>query len=119
MRRAWSARSALRIAVLALLPGVACGLVDSDIARFDLTLPRKPFNLDTADWMLNIQGQSMPAIACPPAECASAAADLCGEGTCTAECSAESTCDLLVNVAISQTFDLALESPELDAVDDQ
>jgi hypothetical protein len=103
---------------LVLLSGVACGLVDSDIARFDLTLPRKPFNLDTADWMLNIEGQSFPEIACPPADCASQADNLCGEGACTAECVA-ATCELRVNVAISQTFNLSLEAPELDAVDDQ
>jgi hypothetical protein len=120
MRDASSARLALRAVALALLPVavVACGLVESDIARFDLTLPKKPFRLDTADWMLTLEDATMPSVECPATDCAAAAAGFCAEDACDAACVA-GTCQLQVNVAISQTFNLDLEAPELDALENQ
>ena len=114
---------AVPLAGLALGLGLAvmggCGLIDSDVTDFNLKLPEKPFNVDTADWMLSVKGDTMPAVACPPADCTAAAETFCTGGACTADCDANAQCAAHVPVSVSQSFDLAKEAPELQTIDSQ
>jgi hypothetical protein len=104
---------------LASLSAASCGLIDSDVTDFNLKLPEKPFNVDTADWMLSVTTETMPAVACPPADCTAAADMFCSGGACTADCDAHAQCAAHVPVSVSQPFDLAHESPELQTIDSQ
>jgi hypothetical protein len=109
---------ALAVALLSLSTA-SCGLIDSDVTDFNLKLPEKSFNVDTADWMLSVQGETMPSIACPPADCTAAADMFCAGGTCTSDCDPGAHCAAHVPVSVSQPFDLAHESPELQTIDSQ
>lgn len=107
------------VVALASLPAMSCGLINSDVTDFNLKLPEKPFNVDTADWMISVQTDTMPSIACPPADCTAAADMFCAGGACTADCDAGAHCAAHVPVSVSQPFDLAHESPELQTIDSQ
>ncbi len=109
----------LAATALAALPGLSCGLIDSDVTDFTLKLPEKDFNVDTADWMLTVQGSTVPSIPCPPAECTVAADQFCADGACTSTCDANMECQAIVDVTVFQQFDLANEAMELDAIDSQ
>ncbi len=109
----------LAAAALVCLPAASCGLISSDVTDFNLKLPEKPFNVDTADWMLSVQGSTMPAIACPAVDCTAATDMFCAQGACTADCDSGGHCQAHVAVAVSQKFDLAHESPELAKIDSQ
>jgi hypothetical protein len=103
---------------LAVLPGLSCGLISEDVTDFNLKLPEKPFNVDTADWMLTAQG-TVPSLACPPADCGAVADQFCAPGACTSDCDPNAHCQAHVKVSVSQPFDLANESPELETIDSQ
>jgi hypothetical protein len=104
--------------LLAATLSTSCGLIDSDVTRFDLNLPKKDFKLDTADWKLKAEG-TLPAVMCPATDCSAAVDSFCETGACASECSTAGTCDVLVKVSVFQMFNLDLESPELDAIDNQ
>src|SRR3954451_1684389 len=104
---------------LASLLASASGLISSDVTDFNLKLPEKPFNVDTADWMLAVQTSTMPSISCPPADCTAAAEMFCAAGKCTSDCDMGAHCAAHVPVSVSQPFDLAHESPELQTIDSQ
>ena len=91
----------------------ACGLIDSDVTDFNLKLPEKDFNVDTADWNLAVEGETIPSVPCPPADCTAAADQFCTAGSCTADCDANAHCQAHVSVSVFQSFDLANEAPEL------
>jgi hypothetical protein len=94
-------------------PGLgSCGLIDSDVTDFNLKLPEKNFNVDTADWMLSVTG-TMPSIDCSATDCSGAADTFCAQDRCTADCDANAECQAHVAIAVFQPFDLANESPEL------
>jgi hypothetical protein len=109
---------ALALALTSLSAG-SCGLIDSDVTDFNLKLPEKAFNVDTADWMITVEGETMPSVSCPPAECTAAADTFCAGGKCTSDCDANAHCAAHVAVSVSQSFDLAHESPELETIDSQ
>ena len=104
---------------LAALPAASCSLISSDVTDFNLKLPEKPFNIDTVDWMLTVPGDTMPSLACPPTECTAAADMFCADGKCTSDCDPGAHCQAHVAVSVSQPFDLAHESPELETIDSQ
>ena len=111
----------MRLAALAL--GISlvagCGLIDSNIADFDLSLPEKEIVIDTSTWQLT-DDASMPAIDCSdnPGVCSLGITELCGaDGICFGSCNAEKTCDVKILVNLWHSFDLAKEKPELEEIE--
>ena len=99
----------------------ACGLIDTDIADFDLSLPEKEIVVDTGQWELTGE-ESMPSVDCSDnaAVCSLGVEELCGaEGICFGSCSAEQTCDVKILVNLWHNFDLAKEKPELEEIEGQ
>jgi hypothetical protein len=106
-----------------LLFSSACGLIDPDIADFDLSLPEKDITVDTAQWELADE-PTMPAIDCSGGMaqiCSSGISQVCGADTfCFGSCNATSeTCDVTVLLNLWHTFDLAAEKPELQEIEGQ
>ncbi len=96
-----------------------CGLIDPDIADFDLSLPEKEIVVDTSTWQLTEEPQ-MPAVDCTESAgvCSLGIAEFCGaEGICFGTCNEEQTCDVKVLVNLWHTFDLAREKPELQEIE--
>ncbi len=112
-----------RFAILTLASSLvaSCGLIDPDIADFDLSLPRKDIVVDTSTWELTDEA-SLPSVDCSldAQICSMGIAQLCGaEGVCTSSCSAEDTCDVTIGVSLWHSFDLAMEKPELEEIEGQ
>ncbi len=98
--------------------GTGCGLIDSNIADFDLSLPAKEISVDTADWML-AGGTMVPAVDCSENAtiCDAAVSQFCGnESLCAGSCDGQS-CRADVAVNLFRSFDLAQEKPELREID--
>ncbi|MSP15408.1 MAG: hypothetical protein EXR73_02135 [Myxococcales bacterium] len=95
-----------------------CGLIDLDVTAFDLRLPEKAFTVDTAAWQVQGMG-TIPAVPCPPADCAASTAELCAGAACSVACGAAGTCEATVSMSMRHMFDLAQESAELSVVDDK
>src|SRR5262245_5074978 len=98
-----------------------CGLIDSDITDFDLSVPSKMFTIDTTQWGLSAV-DGFTATSCDGQEgiCAAAAQEACSVGQCFGACNAESkTCDLKVVVGLSSMVNLYSEKPELQTINDQ
>lgn len=109
--------------ILAVLASASCGLIAADIADFNLNLPERNFTVDTSQWKMPPDQTELRSVACAneaPDYCASAVAALgfCKDGSCTADCDGQN-CQLHVRVSLSQEFDLAKESPELETIDSQ
>lgn len=106
----------------AILAVAACGLIDTDIADFDLSLPEKELTVDTMQWELS-EAETMPAVDCSEssAVCSAGIGEYCGaEGICFGSCDdADQTCRVEVLVSLWHTFDLAAEKPELQDIDGQ
>ena len=108
------------IAVAALLG--SCGLIDSDVTTFDLTLPDKQFTIDATGWQVNqTQADALLSQSCAgmPNVCAMGAMAACGDG-CEATCNGSTNrCDLELEVSLYRPIDLVTEKPELKSIDDQ
>lgn len=104
-----------------VVPLGACGLIDPDITEFDLTLPSKQFTIDSAQWgLMNADALINQTCTTSPDPCAAAAQQACEEGTCIAQCDAQSlTCDLTLFVSLYNAIDLEMEKPELSTIEDQ
>ena len=106
--------------VLTALLSSGCGLVDSNIADFDLSLPEKELTVDTADWMLTDQA-TVPSVDCSSdaSICSAAVSEICSANeVCFGACDAESiTCRADVLIELFQMFELASEKPELMEID--
>ncbi|MCP4446480.1 MAG: hypothetical protein GY811_14210 [Myxococcales bacterium] len=103
----------------ALSIAAACGLIDPDIADFDLSLPEKEIIVDTSTWELT-DDALMPAIDCSEnaGVCSLGISALCGaDGVCFGSCSDADTCDVKVQVNLWHSFDLASEKPELQEIE--
>jgi hypothetical protein len=103
-----------------LLAGAGCGLIDSDVADVDLSLPERTVTVDTADWEL-ADSEEVPAVDCAGMEeiCGEAMAEVCAaDDVCSGACGGD-TCEINVAVALWQRFHLAVDKPELDSIDDQ
>jgi hypothetical protein len=99
-----------------------CGLIDSDVTNFDLTLPEKAFSVDAAGWQVDQAAADaflMTDCSRSSSICASAAANACPMN-CTGECSATTnTCELSLNVGVYRSVDLVMEKPELKSINDE
>ncbi len=98
-----------------------CGLIDPDIADFDLSLPEKEIVVDTSTWQLT-DDATMPAIDCTESAgiCSLGITELCGaDGICFGTCNEAKTCDVKVLVNLWHSFDLAREKPELQEIEGQ
>ncbi len=110
----------LRLCLLAVVP--ACGLIDSDVTNFDLTLPDKAFSVDASGWQVDQQAaDTFLSMSCgsSPMICSSAATQACPmncEGSCS---EASSMCELELNVAAYKGIDLVMEKPELNQINDK
>ena len=99
-----------------------CGLIDSDVTNFDLTLPDKQFSVDASGWQVN-QSQAdaflMTNCSGAPTVCMTAATNACPMN-CTGTCSsATNTCELGLDVGLYKTIDLVTEKPELKEINDR
>lgn len=109
----------LRLCLLAAVP--ACGLIDSDVTNFDLTLPDKAFSVDASGWDVDQQAADVfLGMSCgsAPSICSSAATQACPMN-CTGTCGTGSTCELELNVSAYKGIDLVTEKPELSTINDR
>jgi hypothetical protein len=98
---------------------VGCGLIDPDIADFDLSLPEKDIVVDTSQWQLTADA-TLPAVDCTDSAgiCSLGITEVCGaEGVCFGSCNADQVCDVKVLVNLWHSFDLAKEKPELEEIE--
>lgn len=117
----------LRISLVAHVFGAAalmsgCGLIDSDVTNFDLTLPDKAFSVDASGWQVD-QAEADQILSTPcgsaPTVCMTAATSACPMN-CTGECSATTnTCELGLKVSVYKPVDLIMEKPELKEINDR
>ncbi len=106
----------------AFVGGAGCGLIDSDVTNFDLTLPDKNFTVDATGWQvdqtaamtfLNTSCQAMPTI------CGTAAQMACADD-CSGSCNMTTNrCELALEVSLYQPIDLLTEKPELKSINDE
>ncbi|MBP9087596.1 MAG: hypothetical protein KBG15_15850 [Kofleriaceae bacterium] len=113
-----------RWAALALvLSAGGCGLVDTNVADFNLDLPEKQFTVDASSWNVNANAASTfltTSCAQMPTLCGQAAASVCKAASCTGTCDATSkTCVLSLGVSNYNTIDLVTEKPELKTINEQ
>jgi hypothetical protein len=107
--------------LLAGLLLTSCGLISSDVTNFDLTLPDKKFSIDTGAWQVDSNAaNTFLATKCSatPSICSSAVQLACKMG-CSGSCSTAGTCDLSLDVSLSQPVDLVMEKPELKTINDE
>jgi hypothetical protein len=111
----------LGVGLLVGLSLASCGLISSDVTNFDLTLPDKKFTIDTGRWQVDPMAANlylMTSCATSQTVCSSAVQLACPMG-CTGTCNAAKTCDLLLDVSLSQSVDLVMEKPELKSINDE
>ena len=99
-----------------------CGLNDSDVTNFDLTLPEKSFSVDASGWQVNQRPptrSSATSCSSSPTICLSAATTACpmnctGRVRCRHEqVRARARCQRL------PVIDLVTEKPELNQINDE
>jgi hypothetical protein len=118
-----SLRLAIGVAVgLAIGAATGCGLISSDVTNFDLTLPDKKFTIDMGGWQFNSTARDTYLMrtcsASNPTFCNTAVQQLCTMG-CSGSCGASNTCELSLDVSLSQTVNLLMEKPELKSINDE
>jgi hypothetical protein len=111
----------LRLCLMAALVP-ACGLIDSNVTNFDLTLPDKTFSVDASGWNVDQQAADMflmMSCGSSPMICSSAATQACPMN-CSGACSmTTSKCELELNVSAYKGIDLVMEKPELSTINDK
>jgi hypothetical protein len=110
----------LRLCLATLLAG-GCGLIDSDVTNFDLTLPDKAFSVDASGWQVNQQAaDTFLNMSCSssPMICSSAATTACPMN-CSGTCGTASKCELQLAVSAYNAIDLVMEKPELNSINDK
>lgn len=98
-----------------------CGLISSDVTNFDLTLPDKKFTIDASGWNVDqTKANTYLGLSCASnaTVCSSAVQQACPMG-CSGTCNAAKTCDLSLDVSLSQKVDLVAEKPELKSINDE
>jgi hypothetical protein len=109
----------LRFCLLALVS--SCGLIDSDVTNFDLTLPDKAFSVDASGWQVDqMAADTFLAMSCSGSAtiCSSAATQACPMN-CSGRCGSTSKCELELNVSAYKGINLVTEKPELNQINDQ
>lgn len=113
--------STLRLCIGALLVS-GCGLIDSDVTNFDLSLPEKAFSVDASGWQVDqAEADAILSTSCgsAPSVCMTAAMNACPMN-CTGTCSTTTdTCELGLKVGIYKGIDLVMEKPELKQINDR
>ena len=111
----------LRLCLGALLAS-GCGLIDSDITNFDLTLPEKAFSVDASGWQVDqAAADTFLDMSCSsaPMICSSAAQQACPMN-CSGTCGETSSkCELELHVSAYKGIDLVTEKPELKQINDE
>lgn len=97
-----------------------CGLIDSNVTDFDLTLPDKMFSINADGWQVDQTASDMLfSYSCTDdTPCATAATAACSEN-CSGTCSDAGMCELGLDVALYQLIDLVTEKPELKDINDR
>lgn len=99
-----------------------CGLIESDVTNFDLTLPEKSFSVDASGWQVNqTAADAFLGMGCTnpePNVCTVAVTTACPMN-CTGRCGATSMCELDLDVGVYQSIDLVAEKPELKMINDR
>jgi hypothetical protein len=112
--------SYLRFVVALVVSG--CGLIDSDVTNFDLTLRDKAFTVDASGWQVNQSAADqflmMQCTQGPQNVCTAAAATACPMN-CTGTCGTTNRCELALDVGVYQMIDLVTEQPELKSINDR
>jgi len=115
----WAVGVAMGLGVGAL---GGCGLISSDVTNFDLTLPDKKFTIDMGGWELNSSARDTYLMrACMesnPMFCNTAVQQVCTMG-CSGSCGASNTCELSLDISLSQPVNLLMEKPELKSINDE
>jgi len=101
----------------------SCGLIDSDVTNFDLTLPDKSFSVDASGWQVNQQAaDTFLDMSCSPAQmpnvCTAAAMQACPQN-CSGACGSANKCELELNISAYKSIDLVTEKPELNTINDK
>ncbi|HEY0194500.1 MAG TPA: hypothetical protein VGC42_25485 [Kofleriaceae bacterium] len=100
-----------------------CGLISSDVTDFSIKLPDKKFSIDATAWQVDQdKASALFKMSCAASTmvCNSAAQAICTGASCTGTCSASTqTCELSLQVSVSQPVDLLMEAPDLKSVSDQ
>lgn len=114
----------IRMGAVVVAVGMAgCGLIDSDVTNFDLTLPDKEFTIDASAWQVDqtaAMSYLQTSCASMPTLCAMAADQACGQDDCTGTCNPTSQrCELALEVSLYQPIDLITEKPELKSINDE
>jgi hypothetical protein len=107
---------------LLLAASTGCGLISSDVADFDLTLPDKSFSIDTAGWTVDqTEADTLLSMDCSaaPSICNTAAQMACEMGGCSGTCNASQRCELQLDVGLFKSVNLVEEKPELKSINDQ
>jgi hypothetical protein len=97
-----------------------CGLIDSDVTDFDLTLKPKTFTVDASRWSVDQSSADLllSQSCSSDATCQSAAMAACPMD-CSGTCGPISTCEHGLDVGIYTTVDLVTEQPELKDINDR
>jgi hypothetical protein len=115
-------RSVVAVLGLAVVAGLGgCGLISSDVTNFDLTLSPKKFTIDATRWTVDQdKANTYLSMSCASnmALCSSAVQLACTKD-CSGTCNARQTCDLALDIALSQPVDLVSEQPELKSINDE
>ena len=115
----WAVGVAMGLGVGAL---GGCGLISSDVTNFDLTLPDKKFTIDMGGWQLNSSARDTFLMrSCSdsnPMFCNTAVQQVCTMG-CSGSCGASNTCELSLDISLSQPVNLLMEKPELKSINDE
>ena len=102
----------------------SCGLIDSDVTNFDLTLPDKAFSVDASGWQVNQQAaDTFLNMSCSNTSmmqnvCMAAAMQACPDN-CMGDCGTANTCELGLNISAYKSIDLGAEKPELNSINDK
>lgn len=116
-------------AVLGVGLSAGCGLISSDVTDFELNLPDKKFTIDASRWQVDTAKATtlftsdgkLAALPCNtmPTVCSSAVTQACPTG-CSGSCDAGTdSCELSLDISLSQPVDLVMEKPELKSINDQ
>jgi hypothetical protein len=113
----------LRLCSLALAAlSSSCGLIDSDVTEFDLTLPDKAFSVDASGWQVNqTAADTFLNMSCTQGSqnvCMSAAMQACPMN-CDGDCGSTNKCELALNISAYKGIDLVAERPELNQINDK
>jgi len=105
----------LRVSLLAALIG-GCGLVDSNVTDFDISLPQKTLSVDSQQWQLS--SGSLPEVPCTEnTTCDAIVGNFCEADECSSTCDG-SFCQLHVDIGLFKDFSLKDENPALQDLDD-